>query len=49
MSFMKKWAAACESNPVIALVSLPFIVVVALVTAARLWLRGEKEKARECL
>ena len=47
-SFMQKWSTACQKNPVIAVVSLPFIVLFAAVTAVWLFLKGDKRYKR-CL
>ena len=40
--FMRKWAAKCQKNPIVAILSLPFIIVFALYIAIRLFIKGDK-------
>ena len=41
-SFMRKWATECQNNVALAIISLPFIVLISAVFAVVLFLRGDE-------
>ena len=46
--FMRGWATKCQNNPVLAVVSVPFIAIIAIIFAVILFLRGD-ERYKEML
>ena len=46
--FMRSWSAKCQKNPLLALVSIPLIIVFAVITAVKLFLRGDK-RWKDCI
>ena len=46
--FMRKWATDCQSNPWLAIVSLPFIILISMITAIVLFLKGDK-RWKKCI